>query len=438
METIFALSTPPGKSAVAVIRVSGPAARHAAEAFGAPLPAPRMAAFTALQDGAELLDNALVLFFPAPHSFTGEDVVEFHLHGSRAVIRRILALLATLPSFRHAEPGEFSRRAFLHGKMDLTVAEGLADLIDAQTEAQARQAARFMQGDAARFYEGIRARVVEALALLEAYIDFPDEEIPEGVLGETQDSVGLACAKIEAQLATADAAEKIREGVYVTILGPPNAGKSSLLNLLARRDAAIVSHIAGTTRDVIEVEMEIQGFRVILADTAGIREAVGSVEEEGILRALARGREADVTILVLSAPEPVPPGLEQLVDDRTLLLLNKADLGLPSPLPKLSGQVPLPVSVQDRTGMDALMEALKSRVADCLPVEAAYVTHARHRAHLASALTHLRRYLAGEDALLELRCEELRRAATEIGKITGVIGADELLGHIFSRFCIGK
>ena len=244
------------------------------------------------------------LYFPAPHSFTGEDIVEFHIHGSRAVIHMLLTALGTLPGLRPAEAGEFARRAFLNGKMDLTVAEGLADLIDAETEAQRKQALRVMKGESAAFYNRLRLGILEALALTEAYIDFPDEDIPPEVLSQTDARVNKLAELIREQLADKHVAERVRTGVQVVILGPPNAGKSSLMNLLAKREVAIVSHTAGTTRDVIEVHLDIGGYPVIVADTAGLREAEDAVEQEGIRRSFERAQVADIRIIVLDAEAP--------------------------------------------------------------------------------------------------------------------------------------
>ncbi len=447
MDTIFALSTPPGKSGVAVIRVSGPQAATTLIAFGInTLPVPRRAVLAALRIQEDALDKALVLYFQAPHSFTGEECVEYHVHGGRAVIKRLLEALGSLPLLRPAEAGEFTRRAFLNGKIDLTAAEGLADLIDAETEAQRKQALRFMQGDAARFYGRLRAGILEALALTEAYIDFPDEEIPAQVLEETDIKIQELDRLIEAQLADKGATERVRDGVQVAILGPPNAGKSSLMNLLARRDVAIVSETAGTTRDVIEVHLDINGYAVIVADTAGLREADDAVEREGIRRSFARADAADIRIIVLDAEVLAHDGgrfleeesLKNLINQDAIILFNKVDIAPPSPLPVIGGLTPIPFSARERTGMEMLMARLAEKIAAISGVEASFIARGRHRYHLSEALVHMRRYLTLKVVGLELRCEELRRAAVEIGKITGVVSADEVLGVVFSRFCIGK
>jgi len=440
MDTIFALSTAPGKSGVAIVRVSGSHALGTLRALGvSSLPAPRIATLVELKVKGALLDKALALHFPAPHSFTGEDVLEYHIHGSRAVIKALLETLSTLPSLRPAEPGEFTRRAFLHEKMDLTAAEGLADLIDAETDAQRKQALRFMRGDAEMFYQALRQEVLEALALMEAYIDFPDEDIPEWVLSNAENNVRTLIARIEAELAGSGAAERVRDGVQVAILGAPNAGKSSLMNLLAKRDVAIVSETAGTTRDVIEVHMDIDGYAVVIADTAGLREAEGDIEREGIRRSLKRAEDADIRIVVLDAQAPNHEHIASFIDGNTIVLLNKTDLALPrTPLPVIEGITPIPFSTKTRAGIEVLMNALGSHVARLSSAQSSFIARERHRHHLQQALTHLKNRLAMPHAGLELQCEELRRAAVEIGDITGTVSVDEVLGQIFSRFCIGK
>lgn len=439
MDTIFALATAPGKSGVAVIRISGNAAKNALAAFGVnEIPVPRIATLATLKQDNEAIEKALLLYFPAPHSFTGEDVVEIHCHGSRAVIKKLIGLLAALPGLRMAEPGEFARRAFLNGKMDLTAAEGLADLIDAETEAQRKQAMRSMDGDAARFYEELRESILHTLAFLEAYIDFPDEDIPEEVLGEIDAEIQSAIQTATSQLSGSEASERIREGICIAILGAPNAGKSSLMNLLARRDVAIVSGIAGTTRDVIEVHLDIKGYPVVLADTAGIRENTDSIEQEGIRRSLERAKTADIKLLVLDATSPLSQDIASIASGNTIIILNKSDLAPQNNVMPVYGVMPILFSVKERSGVDELLQAIEHRILATVPQEESFVTHSRHRAHLTAALTHLTRYEGLRAQGLELRCEELRRAATEVGRITGKITSDEVLGHIFSSFCIGK
>ncbi len=447
MQTIFALATPHGKSGIAVIRISGANARKAIYAFGAEPPVPRVATLATLKYDRQVIEKALLLHFNTPHSFTGEDIVEIHCHGSRAVLRKLLDILASLPDFRMAEPGEFTRRAFLNGKMDLTAAEGLADLIEAETEAQRKQALRAMEGDAAKFYEDLRKSILHSLAYLEAYIDFPDEEIPDNVLAEIDGEVASIIRNITRQLDDGRMSERIREGITIAILGSPNVGKSSLMNLLAKRDVAIVSNIAGTTRDVIEVHLDIKGYSVILADTAGIREHADVIEREGIRRSLERARTADIRLVVLDAQEvasdqrSVTRNIESLIaghrPQTAIFLINKSDLAAPAIAP-ICGIMPIPFSAKKRTGMDELMQAIEQRILANVPPEASFITHSRHRAHLTAALTHLHKYLEMREAGLELKCEELRRASVEAGSITGTITNDEVLGYIFGSFCIGK
>ena len=443
MSTIFAVATPQGKSGVAVIRISGINVKDTFAAFGMrTLPIPRMAQLVNLRYQDIIIDKALLIYFNAPHSFTGEDVVEIHCHGSRAVIHQLLMILATFPGFRPAEAGEFTRRAFFNNKLDLTEVEGLADLIAADTKAQHKQAMRMMQGEAGNFFEKLRHHILHSLSFLEAYIDFPDEDIPTNVTGIIEQELKDVITSITLQLMDNQVSEKIRDGIYIAIVGSPNVGKSSLLNLLAQRDVAIVSNIAGTTRDVIEVQLDIKGYCVILADTAGIREHAEIIEQEGIKRSFARAREADIKIVVVDT-EAAAPEIAALIDDTTIVVMNKSDLlgDAPSEIParqtwKSNGVIP--ISVTRRTNIDALLEAINDKITAIVPSEGSFITRTRHRVHLSAALQHLNNYFTSEHNLIELSCEELRRAATEIGKITGKIEVEEILGHIFSSFCIGK
>lgn len=437
LDTIYALSTPHGKSGVAVIRVSGKAAKESLPALGVmSAPPPRMARLSLLasKDGVQI-DKALVLFFPSPNSFTGEDIIELQVHGGRSVINAVLAELNRIEGFRLAQPGEFMRRAFLNGKMDLTAAEGLADLIDAETESQRRQAMRLMQGEAAKFFEELRAGIVHSLAYLEAFIDFPDEDIPPQAQEEVSNEVTALTNRITNALSRAYLGQTIREGVRIVIMGPPNAGKSSLLNLLAQRDVAIVSPIAGTTRDILEAHLDINGYSVTFVDTAGIREHKDEIEAEGIRRSIQAGKMADIKVIMLDSSEQNPAvfanELNAHMDEKTILVYNKTDLAL-APADALA------ISTKTYTGIDKFLSVIQTRLAACFPPEPTYITRTRHQQHLVTAQNHLRNFLDTPSLPLELRCEELRSAAAEIGKITGIISVDELLGHIFSLFCIGK
>ena len=430
METIYALSSASGRAGVAVLRVSGPRARAALEALtGEGVPRPRMAALRRFSDpetGAAL-DRGLALFFPAPASFTGEDVVELHLHGGRAVVTGVLSALARLPDLRAAAPGEFTRRAFENGKLDLTEVEGLADLIDAETEAQRVQALRQMEGALGQLYEGWRGRLVRLLAYAEAEIDFPDEEVPGDLIAKLGPEIARLQAGIAAHLDDGGRGERLRDGIEVAIVGPPNVGKSSLLNRLARREAAIVADEAGTTRDVLEVRLDIGGVPVTLADTAGLREAAGAVEREGVRRALERAERADLR-LVVAAPDAGDFALARPGDIR---LLNKIDLGAEVPAGVIG------VSAATGAGLDLLEAALAEKVGLAYGAsEHPLITRARHREGLRECAAALAR--AGEGSEADLVAEDLRLAARALGRITGRIDVEELLDVIFRDFCIGK
>ena len=434
--TIYALASAAGKAGIAVFRISGAHAREALVFLGVEdALVPRMAKLVTLHHAGAKIDQALALYFPAPHSFTGEDVVELHSHGSRAVTRLLLEVLSHCPGLRMAEPGEFARRAFTNGKLDLAQVEGLADLIDAETASQHRQAMRQLGGDTTQRVEALRMAILEPLALMEAYIDFPDEEIPESVLRESSERVTSLARQIEALLNDDGIGEKIRDGLDIVILGAPNAGKSSLLNALAKRDAAIVSEEAGTTRDLIEVPMEIGGYAVTLVDTAGIRETSGSIEAEGIRRALHRAEHADITLRLsdITTIAAEARSIAAELNDSSIVIATKADL---APLPALPFPV-LALSTSTGAGIPELLAALKEKVAKRMDsVASPLITRARHRAALKEALACLSQFRPA--APLELTCEELRMAAQSIGKITGKIWVDDVLDLVFSRFCIGK
>ncbi|MCG5241932.1 tRNA uridine-5-carboxymethylaminomethyl(34) synthesis GTPase MnmE [Azospirillum doebereinerae] len=440
--TIFALATAPGRSGVAVVRVSGPGAGSALTALsGRPLPEPRRASLATLRDPAtgDALDDALVLRFTAPASFTGEDVVELHLHGGRAVVTGVIEALAALPGLRLAEPGEFTRRAFENGKLDLTEAEAVADLIDAETTAQRRQALRQMDGALGRLYDGWRDRLTRALAHIEADIDFADEDLPGGVADAVRPVVERLIAEIAAHLDDGGRGERLREGLHIAIVGAPNAGKSSLLNALARRDAAIVSARAGTTRDVIEVHLDLGGYPVVLADTAGLREAAADeVEEEGIRRARDRAARADVKVAVFDATAlpDLDPATLALIDADTVVAVNKRDLS-DSPLPLIGGQTPIPVSARSGAGLVDLEKCLAAFSAERLAVGGTpSLTRARHRAALEECRASLERALSAP--LPELAAEDIRLASRALGRITGRVDVEDLLEIIFRDFCIGK
>ena len=445
-DTIFALATAPGRAAVAVVRLSGPGAREAVSALAGSIPPAREARLRRLRgtDGG-VIDEALVLWTPAPGSYTGEDAAELHLHGGAAVVDGISeALLAR--GLRLAEPGEFTRRAFENGKLDLTRAEAVADLVDAETEGQRRQALAQLGGALGRRYETWREALLGALAHLEAAIDFPDEDLPADIAARARPGlVGLEAELAEA-LPGAERGERVRDGYRIAIIGAPNAGKSSLLNRLLAREAAIVMATPGTTRDVIEAPLVIGGFKVLLADTAGLREAADEIEGEGVRRARAWAGAAALRLWVIDAA--ASDGGWRLASDAVragdLLLLNKADrapgsdAGWAETHADAAGLGLLKVSATTGDGLDGLHEALHRRVAaDLSGGEFPAATRARHRGRLEEALTAVRRGIQALESP-ELAAEDLRLASRALGRIAGRIDPEEVLGRIFASFCIGK
>lgn len=435
MNTIYALSTAPGRAGVAVIRISGEGAREAVAALTGEGPgAPREAQLRRFSDPETQapLDRGLLLFFEGPASFTGEDVAELHIHGGRAVVAAMLRALGHMHFLRAAEPGEFTRRAFEHGKLDLTAVEGLADLIDAETEAQRVQALRQMEGALGKLYEGWRARLVKALAHAEAEIDFPDEEVPGDLLAKLGPEIHALASEIAVHLDDGRKGERLRDGVEVAIVGPPNAGKSSLLNRLAGREAAIVSEEAGTTRDVLEVRLDIAGVPVTLADTAGLREAASAIEREGVRRALARAEAADLRLVLVA---PGAGGDFSLAREGDIRVVNKLDLDAEVP------EGAIGISALTGQGLDALEAVLREKVGAAYEAqEHPLITRARHREGLSDCAASLARagqaLEAGRDA--ELVAEDLRLAARALGRITGRVDVEDLLDVIFRDFCIGK
>jgi tRNA modification GTPase len=437
-DTIYALATPPGRSGVAVVRISGPGARAALTALTArALPKPRVATLRRLigKDGVPI-DDALVLWFPAPHSFTGEDVAELHLHGGPAVIAATLAALSVQQGLRLAEPGEFTRRAFDHDKLDLAQVEGIADLIAAETEMQRRQALRQAEGALSRRLETWRTDLTRVLARLEAYIDFPDEDLPQQLLSSINVEIRQIADTLARELA-GHAAERLRDGLTITILGAPNVGKSSIINKIAQREAAIVSSIAGTTRDVIEVRMDVAGYPVTLADTAGLRATADEIEAEGVRRALGRAEHADLKLLVFDGGgwPRIDPQTAKLIDDQAICVVNKADL-LREPEPiAIEGRAALKLSCKTGLGFDAVVAAITDRAKGAM-AGAEVLTRARHRAAAEEAKAALNR--AGAARQLELKAEDLRLAVRAIGRIAGRVDVEEVLDLIFKEFCIGK
>jgi tRNA modification GTPase len=421
------------------VRVSGPAAAEVCRRLtGRELPPPRRASLRRLLDPADdgPLDEAVVLWMPGPGTATGEDVLELHHHGGRAVLTTLLDALAGTPGFRLAEPGEFAKRAFLNGRLDLTKAEGIADLVDATTRAQARQALRQLDGVAGRLYEAWCGRVLQCLALVEAEIDFgADEaaEVGEGMLRRVAPEVGEVAAAIAAHLADGGRGERLRAGLAVAVVGAPNAGKSSLVNLLARRDVAIVTPVPGTTRDVIEVPLDLDGLPVTLLDTAGLRETDDPVEAVGVERARRRAADADLRLGVLDATAPRP----ETVAGAEIVALNKVDVPGVAPAP---GDM-VPISCATGDGVPALLARLAEAAGRLVsPGDEPVITRARHREALVEAEAALGRFRRGMEEGLELAllAEELRFAAGALGRITGRVGVEEVLDRIFATFCLGK
>ena len=461
-DTIYALSSGAGIAGVAVIRISGPGAAQVLETMTpGPRPPPRRAQLSMIHrpSSEEPLDQGLLLWFPAPNSFTGEDLVELQMHGGRAVIAAVLEALGALPGFRLASPGEFTRRAFDADKLDLAEVEGLADLVNAETEAQRRQALRQMRGFLSVRCGASRAGLLAALALLEAEIDFAEDEVdvPSGTVPKIREVVAIALEDIRSLLAEAGRGERLREGLQVAIIGAPNVGKSSLLNALAQRDVAIVSDLAGTTRDLVEVHLDLAGLPVTLADTAGLREIEESresaaIEAEGMRRTRMRAEEADLTLAVFDASRwpAVEPDVAALVDADSLVIVNKADLwagdpgelaadlseALAEPL-RAAGNRSLPVSALTGEGLSGLLSALQEAAEARLEGgESALITRARHREALTDCCEALNRVQGTED--VELIAEDLRLALRALGRVVGEVDVEDLLDVIFREFCIGK
>lgn len=446
-DTIYALSSGRPPAAIAVVRLSGPSASTALNALIGRVPEPRKAALARVRDPAsgEVIDEALVLWFPAPNSETGEDVAELQLHGGRAVIAAVLAALGRVEGLRMAEPGEFTRRAFENGRLDLTAVEGLADLIGAETEAQRRQAYRQLKGLLGDRAETWRKRLIEALALVEARIDFSDEaDVPEDLLGPALAMVRELRGEIAEVLAGGARGELLRDGLTVAIAGPPNAGKSTLLNRIARREAAIVSPVPGTTRDVIEVHLDLEGYPVTLLDTAGIRDSLDPVEQEGVRRARDRAKDADIVLWVVDAtaekPCVAPPEIAAWI------VRNKIDL-LPSDKrnePRndyntMSMNFIFNISSSTGEGVPELLDELAARAARLFGAEPSLISRERHRKSLISAQAALDRAMVEADAGREdTFAEELRLAANVLARLTGRVDVEDVLDVIFRDFCIGK
>lgn len=444
--TIVALASGAGRAGVAVLRLSGDKVRDVLQTICLPaaLPKPRMASLRDIVDpkSGDLMDHALVLFFPAPHSFTGEDVAELHIHGGHALLNAMLKVLCSIDGVDLAEPGAFSRRAFENGKMDLTEAEAIADLVDAETSAQHRQALRQMDGALGKLYHDWADRLIHDLAYVEAEIDFADEDIPEDLSRDRLKDVSKVIEEISHHLDDHQRGEKIREGFMVALLGAPNAGKSSMLNALAQREAAIVDPTPGTTRDVIEIQLDLKGYPVALADTAGLRESADQIENEGVRRALKRAEQADLKLLVFDGTLPVEDDVTtwSLRDDDAFIIINKCDLikdkaTIAAPL--LNQKNVFFVSAKTGDGLKALVQALIEAIDHrFVGGDQPALTRIRHRKALEDALSHLNRAVSAQET--ELCAEDLRLAVRSIGRITGRVDVEDILDIIFSSFCIGK
>ena len=436
-DTIFALATPPGRGAIAVIRLSGPAVDQVLDDLGAGQPRPRLAAVRNLAHAGEHIDQALVLRFVSPNSYTGEDAAELHLHGGRAVVEAASQALIAL-GVRPAEPGEFTRRAFQNGRMDLAQAEAVADLIDAETQAQARQALGQLEGRLSETYAGFRRDLLKALALVEAEIDFPDEEVPDNLARTAGPVLDRLADDLRRAVDTGRRGERVRQGYRIVLIGETNAGKSSLFNALTAREAAIVTPIPGTTRDVLDADLIIGGYAVTLSDTAGLRDSDDPVEAEGVRRARARAEIADLRLWVRAPGDPVGVAADY-VRPRDLVVANKADLDEARVEIDAGGLEHLSVSTATGQGLDSLHDWLARRLAEDLAgADFPAVTRERHRVRLTEAWEAVLAARAAVDRAPEVAGEDLRRAASALSRVTGEIGVEDVLGEVFATFCIGK
>lgn len=431
-DTIYALATPPGRAGVAVIRLSGPASVETLGLLAGKIPLARELRRRNLRDPADggFLDDALVVWFPSGASFTGEEVAELHLHGGSATVSLMVRCLERMPLIRGAEPGEFTRRAFENGRMDLAQVEGLADLIDAETQAQHLQATRAMQGEMAKRTELWREKLVRARALVEATIDWADEEVPETVDEEVAELVQSVAGDLRKEVQGHRAAQSVRQGFEVIVLGPPNAGKSSIFNAIVGRRAVITSPTAGTTRDIVEASLDLAGLPVTLLDTAGIRQGDDEIEMEGVSLALDRAAQADLRVFVTAGDASDSTDMPAFRDG-DIAVFNKCDLGEVG-----SG---LAVSAKTGEGIDDLIDTIRKRLSG-RTAEAGVITRERHRATAAAGLNHLDHVLTmlegGADA--EVLAEQLRSACHALDRLTGRVGVEDVLDEVFSRFCLGK
>ena len=437
MPTIFSTITSPIRSGVSVIRISGPNTFDCLKTLGFhKTPQHQKVSFCKITDPktSEIIDETLISCFKLPHSFTGEDVAEISIHASPFITKKIFKILSSIENVRLAQAGEFSKRAFLNGKLDLVQAEAIPDLIAAETEAQHKQALKQLQGKLGDIYEDWRYRLIEISALIEAAIDFPDEDLPQNIIDDVESKVNILSAEIAGHLNDKKIGHKIKDGLNLAIIGAPNVGKSSLINFLAQSDVAIVSEIAGTTRDVVETHLSIAGIPLKISDTAGIRKTEDKIEQEGINRALKKAQEADIKILLLDA-SGINDDDMSLADENTLIVANKIDL-LDHQLNKADKEL-ITISLSENINLDFLLEKIEEKILEIIPNQnSPLITQERYRASLEIAVENLEEFSLNKE--IELAAEDLRLTAREIGKITGKVDIENILDVIFSRFCIGK
>ena len=442
--TIYALSTGPGVSGIAIIRISGENTKNVIESLTRrPIPKPRVATLRKINkiNTSELIDEGIILWFPGPESYTGEDMVEFHIHGSKAVVEALHSSISQVGNCRLAEPGEFTKLAFQNGKINLLKAESIADLISAETEIQRQQAIKIMEGKSADKFNELREKLLKILSHVEAKIDFPDEDLPEDILKTIKKKSNEVYLDIKKILKDQKVGERIREGFKIAIIGPTNAGKSSLLNHLSNRDVAIVSEISGTTRDVIETHLNIDGYPVVVSDTAGIRESKNDIEKKGIKLALKKAEDADLKLIVVDAKSPNFKGvLKDLMDENAILVINKSDLlhdSLSSEIKKINHVL---ISVKENLNIDTLILKIKNKLKNkFITSNDIFITRERHRQHLEQSLDYLKNFekkTGAED--FDKAAEDLRLATKHLGMIVGKVDVEEILGSIFNDFCIGK
>ena len=442
--TIYALSSGPGISGVAVIRISGEDTSKAIELMtGKSVPMPRVATLTKINNinTSELIDEGIILWFPGPESYTGEDMAEIQVHGSKAVIDALHSDISKIENCRLAEPGEFTKLAFQNGKISLLKAESIADLISSETEIQRQQAVKIMNGKSADQFNFIREKLLKILSHVEAKIDFPDEDLPKDILNEIKKSSDDVFKNLEKILDDQKVGERIREGFKIAILGPTNAGKSSLLNHLSNRDVAIVSEIAGTTRDVIETHLNIDGYPVIVSDTAGIRESKDEIEKKGIKLSLNRAEEADLKLVVVDAKTlEFTDVLKRLLDKNAILVVNKSDLLKKDIDPDIKKIDHVLISIKENTNIEKLILKIKNNLKNKFIIsDDILITRERHRQHLQQCLDHLKSFNQKKEiADFDKAAEDLRLATRHLGMIVGKVDVEEILGSIFNDFCIGK